>query len=306
MNKLIEYGNKITENPYHIFKTLSSRGVFRWLPDKLHLKLMYYVNFKKKLNLNNPSTYTEKIQWLKLYDRNPLYTKLVDKYEVREYIKSKIGEEYLIPLIGKWDSLGEIDWDELPNQFVLKTTHDSGGVVVCSSKKDFDIEKACNKLEKSLKSNYYHNSKEWPYKNVPKKIIAEEYMYDDSQNGLNDYKFYCFHGEPKAILIASNRSIDVNYDYFDLDFNHLPISLKNSKDNIEKPKNFEKMIDLSKKLSKEFPHVRVDFYEVDGRIYFGELTFYSDSGFGYWGDNHDKYDQKFGNWLTLPNSQVLQ
>lgn len=264
---------------------------------------MYYVNFKKHLNLNNPTTYTEKLQWLKLYDRNPIYTKLVDKYEVRKYVKNKIGERYLIPLLGKWEKVDEIDWNKLPNQFVLKTTHDSGGVVVCHSKKNLNIGKSTEKIKRSLNSNYYYSSKEWPYKHVPKKIIAEEYMYDNLQNGLNDYKIYCFNGEPKVMLIASNRNVDVNYDYFDLDFNHLPISLKNSPLKIEKPQKFEEMIEISKVLSEDFPHVRVDLYEINGEIYFGELTFYSDSGFGYWGENHNEYDMLFGSWINLPISE---
>lgn len=304
LKRLIDYGKKIINNPYHIFKTISSRGGFRWLSDKLHLKLMYYVNFRKRLNLENPSTFTEKIQWLKLYDRNPLYTKLVDKYEVRKYIKSKIGEKYLIPLLGVWNNIDDVEWENLPEKFVLKTTHDSGGVVVCHSKEKLNFESAKKKLQASLNTNYYYSSKEWPYKNVPKRIIAEQYMYDEKQNGLNDFKVYCFNGEPKVMLIASNRNVDVRYDYFDLKFNHLPISLKNSKEKIEKPIKFEKMIELSRILSKDFPHIRVDFYEINGEIYFGELTFYSDSGFGYWGENHDEYDKLFGNWLTLPPKKI--
>lgn len=284
-----------------VFMYFASRYFFNWIPDKEFIKLCYRCHIGKELDLENPRTYNEKLQWLKLYDRDPKYTELVDKYEVRKFIKDKIGEQYLIPLIGVWDSVEDIDFDKLPEQFVLKCTHDSGGVIICRDRSQFNVEEAKKKLSYLMKRNFYKLHREWPYKNVKHRIIAEKYMVDESGTQLKDYKFFCFNGEPKALYVASNRNIDTRFDFFDMDFNHLEFENghKNSDDIINRPAGFEKMKKLAKNLSANMPHVRVDFYNVNGKIYFGEFTFFHMGGFAPF--IPEKYDYIFGDWLELPN-----
>lgn len=267
-----------------------------YLPDKLYLKLWYRYVTGEKLNLNNPQTFNEKLQWLKLYDRNPLYTKLVDKYEVREYIKEKIGEEYLIPLLGVWDNVDEINFDELPSQFVLKTTHDSGGVVICKDKENFNIEKAKKFLSKHLQNNFYYSGREWPYKNVKPRIIAEKYLDFD----IKDYKFMCFNGKMKCSFVCSERHTNgLKVTFFDKDWNKLPFErvFPCSKDILDKPKMYDRMLIVSEILSTNIPFVRVDFYEIDNKIYFGELTFYPGNGIEWF--NPKKWDYKLGDMINL-------
>lgn len=267
-----------------------------YLPDKLYLKLWYRYVTGEKLNLNNPQTFNEKLQWLKLYDRNPLYTKLVDKYEVREYIKEKIGEEYLIPLLGVWNNVSEIDFESLPNQFVLKTTHDSGGVVICKDKENFNIEKAKKFLSKHLQNNFYYSGREWPYKNVKPRIIAEKYLDFD----IKDYKFMCFNGKMKCSFVCSERHTNgLKVTFFDKDWNKLPFErvFPCSKDILDKPKMYDRMLIVSEILSTNIPFVRVDFYEIDNKIYFGELTFYPGNGIEWF--NPKKWDYKLGDMINL-------
>ena len=276
----------------------------RFLPDRAYIQLYYFAQFKKFCNLRNPKTYNEKLNWLKLHDRNPDYPKLVDKYEAKKQVARIIGEEYIIPTLGVWDSFDEIDFDALPDQFVLKCTHDSEGVVVVRDKKKLDFPAAREKLTHALSQNFYYMGREWPYKNLKPRIIAEKYMEDHVDGELRDYKFFCFDGEPKAMFVASDRTDHgVFFDYFDLDFNHLDIRQKypNAAKSIRKPDNFEKMIELSRRLTKGFPHVRADFYEVDGKLYFGELTFYHFSGFMPF--QPEKWDGIFGDWLKLPGKR---
>lgn len=278
----------------------------KWLPDKPYLKLVYYLKLGKKLDLNNPKTFTAKLQWLKLYNRRPEYTNIVDKYEVKNYVSRKLGEEYIIPTLGVWDKFSDIDFDKLPSRFVLKTTHGGGsiGVFICKDKLNLDIAKAKYNIETSLKLDVYKLFREWPYKNVRKRIIAEQYMEDDSGE-LRDYKFYCFNGEPKVMLLASNRFTNHNFNYFDMQFNKLPISSrdgKTSNEELKKPENFEEMIEVAKKLSNGFPHVRVDLYSCNHKIYFGELTFFD--GSGYDDMESEEWDSKFGSWLQLPPKTV--
>lgn len=282
-----------------IFNKLSSLGLTAFIPDKLYLKIRFYLEVGRKLNLKSPQTYNDKLQWLKLHEKNPQYTQMVDKYEVREYIKEKIGEEYLIPILGVWESADEIDFDKLPNQFVLKCTHDSGGLVICKNKETLDIEATKIKLQKCLKRNFYKIGREWPYKNVKPRIIAEKFMVDESGTDLKDYKFYCFNGEPKVLLISSDRPHNTKMDFFDAEFNHLNIkrAYPNSDKEILKPKSFDKMLELSKKLSENLIHVRVDLYDVDGHIFFGEITFFPASGFTPFVP--PEWDYTFGDWLKL-------
>lgn len=296
----------VLNDPYQIIKSLARRGHLDGLSDIRYIRLLYYANFKHKLALKNPKTYNEKIQWMKLYDRNPLYTQLVDKYKVRDYVKEKIGAEYLIPLYGVWDSFEEIDFDSLPNEFVLKTNHDSNSVVICKDKNQLDIEAAKQKLTESLNRNYYYQGRQWAYKNVKPKIVCEKYMVDSRTKDTRDYKFYCFHGEPKIMFISSDRGEDTRADFFDIDFNFLDVQkdYKNSENGLDKPINFEKMKEISRVLSAGFPHVRLDYYEIDGKIYFGEFTFYSGNGFSPF--HPHEYDELLGSWFTVSPTKNLE
>lgn len=278
------------------------RYALRFMPDDMYIQLNYFAHFKKFCDLHNPKTYNEKLNWLKLHDHNPLYTTLVDKYEVKKYVDEILGGGYTIPTFGVWDKFDEIDFEKLPDQFVLKCTHDSEGLVIVKDKAKLDKVAAKEKIETALKQNFYYIGREWPYKNVRPRIIAEQYMEDHVDGELRGYKFFCFDGEPKAMFIASDRASDhVKFDYYDLQFNHLDIKQKylHAQKTLRKPVTFEQMIELSRILSRGYPHVRVDFYEVNGRVYFGELTFYHFSGFMPF--EPSKWDDVFGDWLTLPN-----
>lgn len=271
------------------------------IPDKLYLQMLYRRVFNKKLDLENPQGYNEKLFWLKLYDRRPEYTTMVDKYAVKQYVADRIGEEYVIPTLGVWNKPEDIEWEKLPVQFVLKCTHDSGGLVICRDKARLDTTAAIEKLRKSLKSNYWLAGREWPYKNVPRRILAEKYMEDKSVGELPDYKFFCFDGEVKALFIGTERGTgDVKFDYYDADFNHLdliqvhPMSGKD----LPKPQHFEKMKELAAKLSEGLPQVRVDFYNINGDIYFGELTFFHHGGVIPF--HPEEWDYTFGSWIKLP------
>lgn len=292
-----------------IAKSLSNLKEFigRWLPDKLYVSLKYRCKLHKSINWNKLSSFNEKLQWLKLYGRKPEYTIYVDKYAVRDYIAKTIGEEYLIPLLGVWDTPEEINFDQLPNQFVLKCNHDSGGLCICKDKSTFDIQSAKKKLGKSLVTDYYLASREWPYKNVSRKIIAEKYMEDSKTKELRDYKFFCFNGVVKALFVATdrqNKSTDTKFDFFDAEYNHLNFTHghPNALQIPEKPKNFELMKQLAAKLATNIPHVRVDFYEINGKVYFGEMTFFHHSGFVPF--RPEIWDKKFGSWLELPSKSV--
>ncbi len=273
------------------------------LPDKVYLKLLFKLKMGYTLNLEHPQTFNEKLQWMKLYDRNPIYTMMVDKYEVKKYVSAIIGEKYVIPTIGIWDSVEGIDFNSLPDQFVLKTTHGGGscGVVICKDKTRFNVDECKEKLAKAMKQNIFQHHREWPYKNVPPRIIAEEYITDGSGE-LNDYKYYCFNGEPKMFFIASDRDTEVHFDYFDMDFNHLPFEQggPNAPRELQRPQSMEEMKNIAAKLSQNIPHVRVDLYNVDGRIYFGELTFFDSSGFAFF--NPQEWDYILGSWMNLPMS----
>ena len=292
-----------------IFDGLDRRHFFDFVPDKIYLKMRFYVTLGKCVDLQNPKTYNEKLQWLKLNYYNPDCVTAVDKYLSKQYVADKIGERYVVPLYGVWEHFDEIDFESLPEQFVLKTTHDCGGVVVCKNKNDFDREKAKIFLENHLKQKYFKQCREWPYKHVKPRIIAEKYMRDSDiqiEEGLTDYKFFCFNGEPKAMFIATDRAkagVETKFDFFDMKFNHLPFTNghPNADKVINKPKNFELMIELSKKLSADFPHVRVDFYESEGNIYFGELTFFHWAGFVKF--EPEEWDVTFGSWIKLPESK---
>lgn len=272
------------------------------LPDKIYIKKLYKKRLNKELDLKNPKTYTEKLNWLKLYDRNPFYSVLADKYAVRKYVKEKIGEKYLIPLIGVWDNVDDVDFEKLPNSFVLKCNHDNG-VVICKDKSNFDWEKAKQDLLCHYNRNYYKKCREWSYKRIEKKIICEKYMADINQPVLVDYKFFCFNGRVNALFIATNRPVDTRFDFFDRDFNHLPIQNghPNADNKIDKPLVFDEMIFISEKLSEGFPHVRVDLYYINGQIYFGEITITHFGGFTPL--EPEEWELKFGKWIELPKKR---
>ncbi len=287
----------------NILKELNARGLFRIIPDALFLKLSYFAHFQKRLNLKNPKTFNEKLQWLKLYDRKPLYTTLVDKYEVKKYIEEKIGEEYIIPTLGVWERFDDIDFDKLPEQFVLKCTHDSGGLVICRDKSKLNVEEAKKKIEKSLKHNYYNIGREWPYKNVKPRIIAEQYMEDGSCQGLTDYKFYCFNGEAKYLYISEGLEdhSTAKISFLTKDWEFAPFRRTDYRPYTElpeKPSNYAKMLELANQLSTGFRFLRVDLYEIQGKIYFSELTF-SPCG-GYMPFEPKEWDETFGSWIELP------
>lgn len=289
-----------------IFKVLSA--LLYWMPDKWYLMIMFRILMRRKLNLANPKSFSEKLQWLKLYNRRPEYTMMVDKYTVKKYVSDKIGDKYIIPTLGVWDCPEDIDWDRLPNQFVLKPTHDSGGIVICKDKTKLDKKEAINKLRKGLKRNYYKMWREWPYKNVPRRIIAEKYISPEpGKKDLPDYKFFCFDGEVKALFVATERqnpNEEVKFDFFDSNFNPLPFRQghDHAKKLPQKPKYFEEMKKAAADLSKGLPHARVDFYETRDGILFGEITLFHFSGLVPF--EPEDWDYKLGEWLVLPNKTI--
>ena len=303
MKNLAKVANRL-RHPYLIALDVFNRIAPR-LDDEHFLRYRFRIVMGKKLNLKDPESYNEKIQWLKLYDRNPLYTTLVDKVAVKDYVASRIGEEYIIPTLKVYSSPEDVKLDELPEKFVLKTNHDgdSLGVFVCKDKSTFDFEKALAQLTKNTQRNYYYTGREWPYKDVKPCIFAEKYEEDESGE-LMDYKFFCFEGKVKAIFVATERSTGhVKFDYYDRDFNHLDFvqSHPMSGKNIPKPQNYDKMIEVAEKLSGGIPHVRVDLYNCSGKILFGEMTFYHYGGMIKF--HPEEWDYTFGSWLTLPEKK---
>lgn len=285
------------------------QNFFGWLPDKTYLQLLYRFKMGHRLDLNHPKTFTEKIQWLKLYNRRPEYTLMVDKYVVKKYVADIIGEKYIIPTLGVWDKPEDIDWDALPNEFVLKTTHGggSGGVVICKDKKTFDRNKAILTLRDSMNGDIYRSLREWPYKDVKKRVLAEKYMAPkDMVNNpiydLSDYKFFCFNGEPKYCQVIRDRHSKESIDFYDMNWRHQefvglnPIA-SNGINPVPRPLLLDDMICICHKLSENMKFVRIDMYVIDNRIYFGEITFYPASGMGLF--NPDKWNEELGNLISL-------
>ena len=257
----------------------------KWLPDILFLKIRYRLNKGSWPNLKNPQLFSEKIQWLKLYNHKPEYSKMVDKYEVKEYVSSIIGEKYVIPTLGIWDNPDDIDWEELPRQFVLKTTNGGGscGVIICKDKRLLNKDETLKKLKYSMKGSIYESYREWPYKNVKARIIAEQYMEGDN-GSLDDYKFSCFDGRANDVMVCFDRgSGDTKFYFFDKDWNLLPLNIrgKNAPHDftLPKPSCMDEMFEIAGKLSSGLPYARIDLYAVKGRPYFGEITFFPASGF---------------------------
>jgi len=273
----------------------------RILPDRAYIQLYYFAKFRRFCNLRNPSTYNEKLQWLKLNHRVPEHSRLVDKQAVKQIIAAEIGQEYVIPTLAVYQSADEIDFEALPDAFVLKCTHDSEGVAIVKDKSSADQVAIRERLRAALRQNFYYIGREPHYRDILPRIIAEPYIVDKTHGQLLDYKFFCFDGEVKAMFIASDRvSGNVKFDYFNADFT--PLDLRQPYPNSDplpaKPERYEEMLEISQKLSQGHPHVRVDLYEVEGRVYFGELTFFHFSGFAPF--HPPKWDEIWGEWLTLP------
>lgn len=256
------------------------------LSDQMYLKIMYKKQMKEKLDLNNPKEFNQKLQWLKLNDRKDIYTTMVDKYEVKKYVSDIIGQEYIIPTLGIYDKFEDINFEELPEQFIIKCTHDSGSTIICKNKKEFNIKDAKKKINKALKREFYYAGREWPYKNVKPRILIEKYMENGNGTPINDYKFYCFDGKAQYVMVCTERNTGIpKFYYFDKNWNlqrnmsydGLKIN-ENDENRIIKPKNLEEMFNIVEKLSKNIKFVRTDLYNIDGDIFFGELTFYPSSG----------------------------
>ncbi len=296
MNKFLKY----FKYPSMILVTLSKRNIIK-VSDETFLKILYKFNINKELNLKNPQTFNEKLQWLKLNDRKDIYTTMVDKYEVKKYVSAIIGKEYVIPTLGVYDKFNEIDFKKLPNKFVIKCTHDSGSVIICKDKKKFDIKMAKKKINKALKHNYYYTGREWPYKNVKPRIIIEEYMQDEKLKELRDYKFFCFNGKVNLFKVDLDRFLEHRANYYDKNLKLLKFGEEVCPPDFEKkieiPKDIMKMIELAEKLSNEKKFVRIDFYYTNKKIYFGEMTFYPASGFGKF--TSEDWDYKLGKWINI-------
>lgn len=279
------------------------------IPDALYLKMKYRLVVGKKLNLKNPVTFSEKIQWLKLYNRKPEYTIMVDKIKVKTYVAEKVGKDCIIPTLGVWDNPDEIDFDALPSKFVLKCNHNSGtGMCICKDKSTLNIPKVKQALRKGLKENYFLHGREWPYKNVRRQILAEQFMTDSDQEELRDYKFFCFNGKPYLCQVISDRSSDEKIDFYDMEWKRLigligligltPSSrISNSKSAIPCPRSFAEMKRMASVLSSGIPFARIDFYDINGKAYFGEITFFPASGFGYF--RPDKWNETLGRVIDL-------
>ena len=281
---------------------LSYAKMTRLLPDKPYLKMLYWLLMGEKLNLSDPKTFNEKLQWLKLHNRNPEYCRMVDKQEAKQYAADIIGDEYIIPTLGIWDRFENIDFESLPSRFVLKCTHDSGSVVICKDKNSFDKEKAKARIDRGLKNDLFWFGREWPYKDVPRKIIAEKYMTDsDSADGVKDYKFFCFNGKVGFFKVDFDRCVRHRANYYDPDGNLLPFGEKICPPDFDKtqkiPEKLPQMIEMAEKLSAGIDFLRVDFYYINGQIYFGEVTFYPASGFGAFVP--ENWDMTLGSYIKL-------
>lgn len=296
---------KVLKKPLWIIVFLNNRGL-HIIGDEKYLKILYKLVFDKDLDLINPQTFNEKIQWLKINDRKEIYTKMVDKYEAKNYVADVIGKEYIIPTIGIYNKLSDIDLSKLPDKFVMKCTHDSGGLIICKDKKQLNFNKEKKKIAKSLKRKFYYSGREWPYKNVKPRIIVEKYMEESDKKELKDYKLFCFNGIPQIVLVCSERYSSENMceTWFDMNWNLIDVVESGHRidTTISKPKKFKEMIALSKKLSKGIPFIRVDWYEIKGKLYFGELTFYPASGFEKF--EPEEWNYKMGEMLELPKKKI--
>lgn len=299
--RIVKIIKRYKNSPGKLIRTFGKHRWFNWLPDRSYLKLVYWGETGKRLNLDEPVGYNEKIQWLKLYNRKPEYSKYVDKYAVRLYVKETIGEQYLIPLLGVYNNVAEINWVSLPKQFVLKCTHGSGSNIICSDIDKLDIQTSKMKLTKWMKKSWFWFGREWAYKNVKPRIICEEYMVDESSNELKDYKFFCFKGEPKLIEVDFDRFVEHKRNLYTTDWQYVEVSIQyptQPEFNIPKPEKLDDMLRCARSLSRNIPHVRIDFYSINDQIFFGEMTFYHGSGFDTF--TPESYEELMGSWIQLP------
>lgn len=277
----------------------------RLIPDKIHLKCLFRKHMKTKLNISNPATFSEKLQWLKLYDRNPEYPQMADKAAVKSYVADKIGKDVIIPTIGVYDSVEDIPFDELPESYVIKCTHDSGSTFVCKNKDDFDVETVKKELSKKIKNNFFWSGREWSYKNLKPRIIVEKFIPDENGECPVDYKFFCFNGKMEVFKIDYNRFTKRAANYYNKNCEYLGFGKINSIPDpsikLNLPKNFKKMVEITEELSRNIPFLRVDLYSVNNHIYFGELTFYPSSGIEPFTENGDIY---MGKLLDLPKKKI--
>ena len=291
------------KNPQYFITSPASKGWLNWVPDSLYLKVLYRVIMGRKLSLRNPKEYNEKLQWLKLNDRKPEYSTMVDKYEVRGYIEDLLGDKYLIPCLGIYDSVDDIDIDALPDRFVLKCTHDSGSVEICKDKSSFDIEGARHRLSQAMKRNYYATYREWPYKYVKPRIIAEGYLEGDGGD-LKDYKVMCFNGEAKIIEVHENRFVEGKVHtqtFYDREWNIVPLTQVETVTVDrpgERPRQLDEILRLSELIAKDMYHARIDWYIEGDKIYFGEITFFDGSGFESF--STPEMERMLGDMIKLP------
>lgn len=280
MNNLSKKIIKLLKNP-NIACLLALNFLSPFFSDKIYLFLLFRIKLGFWPNLKRPRTYHEKLLWLKLYNRKPQYTVMADKIKAKEWAAERIGCQHVIPTIGIWNKPDDIDFESLPEKFVLKCNHNSGlGMCICREKKSLNFKNVRKNLKKGLKQNYFLHAREWPYKNIPRKILAEKFMIDGQNQDLTDYKFFCFNGEPLLMYVSKDNATNATTDFFDMEYNHLPIRMKdpNSEKPPAKPKLFEEMKSYARILSKDIPHVRVDFYVIDNCVYFGEMTFFHNGG----------------------------
>jgi len=302
MNTILEKAKRyLTDENYRIL-VKAGHGYYNNIPDKEFLEICFPAWLGYPLNLDNPKTFNEKIQWLKLYAREDYYTRIVDKYEAKLIVADKIGSKYVIPNLGVWEGVNELDLKNLPQQFVLKCNHNSGtGMCICRDKNSLDIQKVRAELQRGMKQDYYITGREWPYKNVPRKIIAEKLMVDESGTELKDYKIFCFNGEPAYIQVDFGRFTKHERNLYSTDWRYMGFaSLYPTNENyiIPKPVCLGEMLDVAKTLSKGTPFMRVDLYVIGKDIYFGEMTLFHGSGFERW--TPFEWDEKLGEMLTLP------
>ena len=306
MNNYLKKIERLIVDPNARACYLNRFGLCNWMDDESFLKKQFNYMMGYELDLENPRTFNEKLQWLKIHNRKPEYTMMVDKYAVRQYIADTIGAEYLIPLLGVWDSPEQINFDDLPQQFVLKCNHNSGlGMCICKDKSSLDLEKVKKELKKGLQQDYYSTSREWPYKNVKRKIVCEQYMKDGKSDELMDFKFMCFNGKVQCVFTCTDRfsSDGLKVTFFDCDWKKLPFErhYPASSKPIAPPSNLKKMIELAQVLSQNHPFLRVDFYEIEGKIYFGELTFFPGSGYEEF--SPFEVDEQLGKLIVLNTKQ---
>lgn len=286
---------------------LSHFSISKKINDKRYLEMLFLAKTGYALDLENPVSFGEKLQWLKLNNRNPIYTTMVDKILAKEYVSGIFGKDIIIPTIAVWDDPNEIDFELLPEKFVLKCNHNSGlGMVICKDKSSLDRKKTIKDLERGLKEDFYSHGREWPYKDVSRKIFAEQYMENAADDELKDYKFYCFNGEPQYCQVICNRTKNETIDFFDMDwkaqeFTGLEMPYKPHADFIDKPKCFKEMIEKARVLAKDIPFVRIDFYEINCKLYFGEITFFPASGLGRF--SPEIWNEKLGEMVNL---KILQ